>query len=178
LTLATDLISEELKHKKILFQTYISLINNHVCQTFLFKNSCNLQFFLRYLRFSITNLKIMRKRIQSFGYAGRGIKTVFTSEANMKIHLVITTGVIICGFIFKINVTEWSLCLLCMALVIGGEMLNTAIENIVNLASPEFHPLAGKAKDIAAGAVLICAIISVIVGCLIFLPKIWVMLAG
>ena len=120
----------------------------------------------------------MRKRIQSFGYALSGIKTVFTSETNMKIHLVITTGVIICGFIFKINVTEWSLCLLCMALVIGGEMLNTAIENIVNLASPEFHPLAGKAKDIAAGAVLICAIISVIVGSLIFLPKIWLMLAG
>ena len=115
----------------------------------------------------------MRKRIRSFGYAGRGIKTVFTSEANMKIHLVIAAGVIICGFAFKINATEWSLCLLCMALVIGGEMMNTAIENVVDLASPEFHPLAGKAKDIAAGAVLICAIISVIIGLLIFAPKIW-----
>jgi diacylglycerol kinase len=120
----------------------------------------------------------MRKRILSFVYAGRGIKSVFMTETNMKIHLVITAVVIACGFVFKINITEWCLCLLCMALVIGGEMLNTAIENIVNLASPEFHPLAGKAKDIAAGAVLICAIISVIVGCLIFLPKIWVMLAG
>lgn len=115
----------------------------------------------------------MKKRIQSFGYAGRGIKIVFGSEANMKIHIVIATVVVICGFALRINVTEWCLCLLCIGLVVGAEMMNTAIENVVNLASPTFHPLAGKAKDIAAGAVLICAIISVIVGLLIFVPKIF-----
>jgi diacylglycerol kinase (ATP) len=114
----------------------------------------------------------MRKRIQSFGYAGRGIKIVFGSEANMKIHIVITIVVVICGFALNVNTTEWCLCLLCIGLVVGAEMMNTAIENVVNLASPTFHPLAGKAKDIAAGAVLICAIISVIVGLLIFAPKI------
>jgi diacylglycerol kinase len=113
----------------------------------------------------------MNKRIKSFVYAARGIRMVFGSEVNMKIHLVIAFLVIICGFIFAISITEWILCMLCFGLVTGAEMLNTSIENIVDLVSPNFHPLAGKAKDIAAGAVLICAIISALVGLLIFIPK-------
>ena len=113
----------------------------------------------------------MKKRIRSFGYAGRGIKVDFGSEANMKIHIGIAILVVICGFIFSISITEWIECLLCIGLVFGMEMMNTAIENVVDLASPKLHPLAGKAKDIAAGAVLICAIISVIIGLLIFVPK-------
>lgn len=91
----------------------------------------------------------------------------------MKIHLVITTLVVIGGVVFSISLTEWMFCLLCIGLVIGTEMINTAIENVVDLASPELHPLAGQAKDIAAGAVLICAIISVIIGLMIFAPKAW-----
>jgi diacylglycerol kinase (ATP) len=114
----------------------------------------------------------MRKRIQSFGYAFRGIKTVFLSEINMKIHIFITVLVVICGFVFTISLTEWMFCLLCIAIVTGAEMMNTAIEKVVDLASPEQHPLAGKAKDIAAGAVLLCAIISVIIGLIIFIPKV------
>ena len=113
----------------------------------------------------------MKKRIRSFVYAGRGIRLVFSSEANMKIHIVVATLVVICGFIFNINTTEWIACLLCIGLVFGAEMINTAIENVVDLASPDYQELAGKAKDIAAGAVLICAIVSVIIGILIFLPK-------
>jgi len=66
--------------------------------------------------------------------------------------------------------------LMCIGMVVGAEMINTAIENVVDLASPDQHPLAGKAKDIAAGAVLICAIISVIIGLLIFVPKGWNMI--
>jgi len=119
----------------------------------------------------------MKKRIQSFGYAIRGIREVFGSEANMKIHIVITVLVIISGILFSISLTEWIFCLLCIGLVVGAEMINTAIENVVDLASPELHPLAGKAKDIAAGAVLICAVISVIVGLIIFLPKGWHLIA-
>jgi diacylglycerol kinase len=118
----------------------------------------------------------MKKRIQSFGYAGRGIRLVFSSEANMKIHILIAVLVVICGFYFNISVSEWVFCLLCIGLVFSAEMINTAIENVVDLASPEHHELAGKAKDIAAGAVLICAIISVIIGLLIFIPKVWVLL--
>ena len=115
----------------------------------------------------------MKRRIQSFGYAFRGIRHVFSTEANMKIHIVISVLVIICGIAFTISLTEWIFCLLCIGLVVGAEMMNTAIENVVDLASPAQNPLAGKAKDIAAGAVLICAIISVIVGLLIFIPKGW-----
>jgi diacylglycerol kinase len=119
----------------------------------------------------------MKKRIQSFGYAFRGIKTVFLSEANMKIHSFITVLVIFCGFYFNISITEWIFCLLCVAIVTGAEMINTSIENVVDLASPELHPLAGKAKDIAAGAVLVCALISVIIGLLIFIPKFLTLIA-
>ena len=119
----------------------------------------------------------MRKRIQSFGYAFRGIKTVFLSEANMKIHIFISVLVVISGVVFTISITEWMFCLLCIAIVTGAEMMNTAIENVVDLASPEQHPLAGKAKDIAAGAVLLCAIISVIIGLIIFIPKVWHLVA-
>ena len=115
----------------------------------------------------------MKKRIQSFGYAFKGIRHVFGTEANMKIHITISVLVIICGIAFAISITEWICCLLCIGLVVGAEMMNTAIENVVDLASPEQHPLAGKAKDIAAGAVLICAIISVVIGMLIFIPKGW-----
>jgi len=113
----------------------------------------------------------MKKRLQSFGYAFRGIREVMRSEANMQIHIAITILVIVCGIAFSISLTEWMFCLLCIGLVVGAEMMNTAIENVVDLASPEQHPLAGKAKDIAAGAVLICAIISVFIGLLIFVPK-------
>lgn len=115
----------------------------------------------------------MKKRIQSFVYAGRGIRLVFSSEANMKIHVSVAFVVVICGVDFQISVFEWIACLLCIGLVFSTEMINTAIENVVDLVSPDPHELAGKAKDIAAGAVLICAIISVIVGLLIFVPKVW-----
>ncbi|MEI7503551.1 MAG: diacylglycerol kinase family protein [Paludibacter sp.] len=118
----------------------------------------------------------MNKTIKSFGYAGKGIRSVFQSELNMKIHFVVGVLVIVCGFIFSISITEWMLCLLCFGLVIGMEMMNTAIEKLVDLVSPNHHPVAGKVKDIAAGAVLICAIISVIIGLLIFLPKGWTLL--
>jgi diacylglycerol kinase (ATP) len=118
----------------------------------------------------------MKKRIRSFGYAGRGIGLVFGSEPNMKIHLIFAILVIICGFIFSISLLEWMFCLLSFGLVIGAEMINTAIENLVNLVSPDHHVLAGKVKDIAAGAVLICAIISAIIGLLIFVPKGWNMI--
>lgn len=114
----------------------------------------------------------LKKRIKSFGYAGRGIRTVFTTETNMKIHILIAILVLVGGFTFRISAIEWIACLLCIGLVFGMEMINTSIENIVDLVSPDYHPLAGKAKDIAAGAVLLCAIISVIVGLLVFAPKI------
>ena len=118
----------------------------------------------------------MKNRIRSFGYALKGIKAVFGKEANMNIHLIMTTLVIICGFVFSISITEWMLCIGCFGLVISLEMLNSAIENLVDLVSPEKHVLAGKVKYIAAGAVLVGAICAAIVGLIIFVPKGWEML--
>ena len=113
----------------------------------------------------------INRRIKSFGFAWNGIKSVFKSEPNMKIHGVVATLVIICGILFDISIKEWLLCLLCFGFVISMEMMNTAIENIIDLVSPDHNYLAGKAKDVAAGAVLISAIISAIIGLIIFIPK-------
>jgi len=118
----------------------------------------------------------MKNRIRSFGYAFKGIKAVFGNEANMNIHLIMSILVIFCGFIFKISITEWMLCIICFGLVISLEMLNSAIENLVNLVSPEQNKIAGKIKDISAGAVLIAAICAAIVGLIIFVPKGWSLL--
>lgn len=98
---------------------------------------------------------------------------MFRTEKNMRIHLTFTVLVIIFGWILRISITEWLLCLLCFGLVFTAEMVNTAIENIVDLVSPQQNKLAGKAKDIAAGAVLVSAIISACVGLIIFIPKLW-----
>lgn len=113
----------------------------------------------------------MNKRIKSFVYAFRGIGKAFTSEPNMWIHLIITLLVIICGFLFKISLTEWMFCFLCFGLVFGAELINSSIESTVDLISPEYHPLAEKAKDMAAGGVLVCAIFAAITGLIIFIPK-------
>lgn len=89
----------------------------------------------------------------------------------MKIHFVSAVVVIIAGFFTGLSISEWLVIILLIALVISTEMVNTAIETVVNLVSPEFHPLAKKAKDVAAGAVLVFAIASAIIGLLIFIPK-------
>jgi diacylglycerol kinase len=115
----------------------------------------------------------MKKRFKSFIYASRGIRLVFGSEPNMQIHFLITILVVLFGFFFRITETEWISCLLCFGLVFTSEMINTAIENIVDLASPELNKLAANAKDIAAGAVFVCAIFSAVIGLLIFVPKVW-----
>lgn len=79
--------------------------------------------------------------------------------------------VIIAGLLTGLAIVEWLIIILAITLVIGAEMVNTAIEYVVDLASPEIHPLAKQAKDVAAGAVLVFAMASVIIGLLIFLPK-------
>ena len=78
------------------------------------------------------------------------------------------------GYFLQLSATEWCLIMICMALVLTAEALNTAIEYLTDLASPEFHPLAGKAKDVAAGSVLIAVIICGGVWGIIFLPKLLV----
>lgn len=112
----------------------------------------------------------------SFRWAGQGIWTCICRERNMKIHLSAAAAVTAAGVVFGISRIEWLVCLILFALVMGAELMNTAIEAAVDLVSPEKHPLAKLAKDAAAGAVLICAIFAAIAGCLIFVPKIWALL--
>ena len=90
----------------------------------------------------------------------------------MKIHIIIMILVIIFGIMLKINTTEWIICILLFGLVISMELMNTAIENTVNLITKEKNQQAKIAKDVAAGAVLASAIVSAIIGLMIFVPKI------
>ena len=110
--------------------------------------------------------------INSFKYAFMGIKSAIKSERNMKIHVLAALIVIALGFILGLEPLEWVVCIFSIVIVISSEMLNTAIETIVDIVSPDINPLAKKAKDIAAGAVLVLAIGALVVGLIIFIPKI------
>ena len=112
----------------------------------------------------------IRKFIKSFDYAIQGIITAMR-EQNFRFHLLSAVIVIIAGLFTGLSILEWIVIILVIALVIGAEMLNTAIERVVDLVSPDYHPLAKQAKDIAAASVLVFAACSVIIGMLIFLPK-------
>lgn len=112
----------------------------------------------------------MNKRIKSFGYAWKGIKSFINREPNAWIHCTAIVLVTIAGFGFGITRTEWLIVILCFGIVLAAEGFNTAIERLVNLVSPEHNPIAGDVKDIAAGAVLICAVAAAIVGFIIFIP--------
>ena len=117
------------------------------------------------------NLK-NKSLINSFKYACMGIKSAIKSERNMKIHVLATLIVTALGFILGLDPLEWVACIFSIVIVISSEMLNTAIETIVDLVSPNINPLAKKTKDIAAGAVLVLAIGALVVGLIIFIPKI------
>lgn len=112
----------------------------------------------------------------SFRCAWQGIAACVSRERNMKIHLFAAAAVTAAGLIFKISKTEWMVCLIFFALVMGAELFNTAIEAAVDLACPREHPKAKLAKDAAAGAVLVCAIFAAIAGIIIFLPKLFALI--
>ncbi len=111
-----------------------------------------------------------RKQLQSFGYAWKGIRNCIGKEQNLSFHLIIAVAVITAGIIFNITRAEWIAIILCIAMVVAAELFNSAIERLVDWISPGQHPIAGQVKDIAAGAVLICAIGAVITGLIIFVP--------
>lgn len=110
----------------------------------------------------------MSRFLKSFQFAFKGITIAFKEQLNLKIHAMATLLVFGLGFYFKITTTEWLVLLLTTSLVIGLELINTAIEYIVDLVSPEQNPLAGKMKDVAAGAVLTVAIGALVIGVIIF----------
>lgn len=108
---------------------------------------------------------------KSFFYAFEGIFSCIKRERNMKIHCCFMTAVIFTGLFFEITKTEWMICFMLFALVESLELVNTAIEATVDLVTEERNPLAKLAKDAAAGAVLIAAIFSAVIGLMIFLPR-------
>ena len=114
--------------------------------------------------------------IASFKCAFEGIAHAFTEGRNFKMQLCFGILAIILGIVFKIDATQWAVIAVCIGVVLGGECVNTAIEAVVDLASPDYHELAKHAKDCAAGGVLVCSIASVAVAAFVFLPKIAVAL--
>jgi diacylglycerol kinase len=117
-----------------------------------------------------------QKRLASFGFAFKGVSTLFRSQPNARIHLVAMVLAIGMGFCLKISVTEWALVALCIGAVLAAEAFNSALEFLTDLVSPNYHELAGKTKDVAAAGVLLTACGAAASGLLIFGPKLWAVL--
>ena len=112
------------------------------------------------------------KIIKSFVFAFNGIKICFFSETNFKIHLLVAVIAVLFGIGFKISGTEWLAIIFCISLVVAMEMINTAIEKLCNVVHKDFSMCIKNVKDIAAGAVLVTALFTLLTGIIIFLPKI------
>lgn len=114
---------------------------------------------------------------ESFSHALSGILVCLKRERSMRIHFAVALLVTACGFLLGISAAEWLVCLIFFALVMGVEALNTSLEALSDIISPEQNPKIKFAKDTAAGAVLLCAIMAAIAGCIIFLPKLAALLS-
>jgi diacylglycerol kinase len=114
------------------------------------------------------------KAIRSFRFAFLGIWQFFRTENNAKVHLLATIIVLTAGYYFQLARTEWLWIVAAIALVWITELVNTAIEKLVDLVSPDFDPRAGAIKDLAAGAVLLAALAAVVIGGLVFWPYVGV----
>lgn len=115
---------------------------------------------------------MLKKLILSFSYAFNGIWKCVQDGSNFKIHLFVALLVVIMGFSLRISVSEWMVILLCTGFVLSMEMVNTALEQLCDVVHKEYHPGIKLTKDIAAGAVLVSAIVALVCGLLIFIPKI------
>lgn len=113
-----------------------------------------------------------RNLTSSFKYAGEGIKEAFKNEPNFRIHIIAAIAATLLGFYFKLSQTEWMILYLTIAIVMVLELVNTAIEAIVDIVSPKFSKLARTAKDVSAAAVLVSSLAALGIGMLLFLPRI------
>ncbi|MGO4373899.1 diacylglycerol kinase family protein [Paenibacillus sp. MCAF20] len=115
----------------------------------------------------------MRKFLHSLSVANAGIRFAIRTQLHMRIHLIAAALACGIGLLVSLPRGDWAILILTIALVISAEMVNTAIEQAVNLASPDIHPIAKAAKDVAAGAVLLAAIAAVVIGLLLLGPPLW-----
>ncbi|MEC3881538.1 diacylglycerol kinase family protein [Parapedobacter sp. 10938] len=122
-------------------------------------------------------MRSKRKR-NPFADAFNGIVASYHSERNLRIHIALALVAIVLGLWLGLSGTEWCWIALCITQVVVAELVNTAIEAWVDTVSPNEHPLAKKAKDAAAGAVLVAATFAVVVGGIILLPKLWTLVVG
>jgi len=110
----------------------------------------------------------LRRTVYSFRHAGRGLRWAVSSQANVRVHLAAAVVVLIAALILRFSAMEFVGLLLCFAIVIAAELFNTTLEVLIDYAWPEHHPMIGRAKDVAAAAVLIAAIGAAAVGVLLF----------
>ena len=123
-------------------------------------------------------LRGIKRLSSSLKFAFDGLKYAFKYEQNILVHTLATILVIIAGIFLKISLTEWLVLALIIGLVIATELINTSIEATIDLITKDVHPLAKIAKDTAAAAVLVFGLTAIVIGCIIFLPKILVLIGG
>ncbi|MBE7173390.1 MAG: diacylglycerol kinase family protein [Williamsia sp.] len=114
----------------------------------------------------------LRMRLRSFRFAWNGVLLFFYREHNARVHAVAALLAVVAGWRLRISAAEWTAVLVAIALVWITELINTAIEKIMDHLSPAPHPQVKEIKDLAAGAVLIAALVACLIGCIIFIPKI------
>jgi diacylglycerol kinase (ATP) len=115
----------------------------------------------------------MKDRFKSFSYALNGLKHVLKLERNFHIHIIAGVTAIMLGLVFRISYWDWMMVIMCIGFVLFAEIVNTAVEKLTDMVSPQKNEIAGKVKDIAAGAVLVAAITAFVIGSVIFLPHIF-----
>jgi len=120
---------------------------------------------------------IRQDLLSSFRYAFAGLAYCFRTQRNFRIHVAIALLVTLAGIILTLSWVEWAVVAILVVVVLSAEMVNTMVEALVDLVTQQYQPLAKVAKDVAAGVVLLSAIGSVVVGALIFLPKILALFA-
>ncbi|RME97035.1 MAG: diacylglycerol kinase family protein [Bacteroidetes bacterium] len=118
-----------------------------------------------------------KDRRQSFAYAFQGLATLWRTQPHAKIHVIMAMLCLSMAAYFELESWEWAALVGCITLVLSAEAFNTALEFLTDLVSPDYHPLAGHAKDLAAGAVLLAAIGALVIGLIIFTPY-WQALLG
>ncbi|MGC9469668.1 MAG: diacylglycerol kinase family protein [Anaerolineae bacterium] len=114
--------------------------------------------------------------MESFRYAVAGLRYALASQRNFRIHLAAALSVVLLAFWLQVPPQSWAVLAVTVGAVLVTEMFNTAAETLVDLVSPDYHPMAKQVKDLAAGAVLIMAIVSVLVGLLVLGPPLWLRL--
>lgn len=114
----------------------------------------------------------MVRLVRSFKWAGQGLKYCLSREKNFQVHCIVGVLAVVTGFVLKIAACEWVIISICIAIVLAFEMINTAIEHLCNIAQPSIDPTVKIIKDVSAGAVLIIALMSLVCGAIIFIPKI------